>query len=80
MVLVGLLPRLPAGKLGGPFRSLEIYFEPTGDGSAFTELRFATATDERRFTTALGNGMKALQKQPAPLPGNVAIPSQPQAA
>ena len=75
------LPNALAGKLGGPFRFLKIfYFGENGANGGFAQMRFNDAEDEHRFISAIENGLKAMPRsdpnadagsfQEAPAPAN----------
>lgn len=67
LLMWGLIPAMPPGRLQGPFRIISFYFAKTEEENAQVYLRFAKPEDERMFVQAVENGLKAMPKPEAPL-------------
>ncbi len=59
LVLVAVIERTPAGRLGGPFRSLRVTWRVEDGSLRSTSVRLRHPRDERLFTAAVGNLRRA---------------------
>ncbi len=59
LVLVAVIERTPAGRLGGPFRSLRVTWRVEDGSLRSTSVRLRNPRDERLFTAAVGNLRRA---------------------
>lgn len=63
LLLWAFLPNALEGRLGGPFRFLEVFYigENGADGGK-VQMQFNSAEDEHRFVSAIENGLKGLRR------------------
>lgn len=63
LLVWAFIPNALAGKLGGPFRFLEVFYigENGADGGK-VRMQFNSAEDEHRFVSAIENGLKAMPR------------------